>query len=271
MLEHYLTQKDRLPKLKRYAALGKNDSFRKKLNYLTTLAEPEKWHLLDEASGYENTIIYQYIFNTFDRCFMQGKIYIDQIKENSFFNTGLMDSQGNEIMGHFTKSELYNEFDCNSNYWFFNSFIKANDRDFLSKCKEKPEIATYYDDFNETYFNPNLEIELNFDHIYDDNYSRLPDELRLLDKEMARQVFLGFVEYAKKKIKRNDRIVVPQYYKNKITFLIPIIIFNNKTVIVAVERINNVYIGNTVLTKEMAYNCARLINKQETNWLLSES
>lgn len=271
-LDFYLNSRDELPKIKRFAILGnsKNNDFEKKLDFLIRIAEKEDWDQTDIHTGRKNSTIFYYIIHTFDRCFMQKKIYIDDDKTNSFFNTGLMDPQGNEIFGHFTKSTFYNPNDKDSNYWYFKAFIKSNDKDFVKVCKCKPESATYFDDYNELYFDPKLDIEINFDHIYDDNYDRLPDSLKSLDKETARLVFDGFLSFTKKKISRNNRIPVPQFYDNKITFLIPVKVFDKDIVVIAIEKINEVYIANTVLTMGMAYNCARLITKPESNWLLAK-
>lgn len=54
-------------------------------------------------------------------------------------------------------------------------------------------------------------------------------------------------------------------------FLIPVKVFGKKNVVIALEKINNTYIANTVLSMGMAYNCARLLNKPESDWLLSEN
>lgn len=269
-LKKYLNNKLDLPLIKRFAVLGKNNDFEGKLNFLIDLAEPELWNQTDIHTKRKNSTIFYYIVHTFDRCFNQEKIFIDDVEENAFFNTGLMTVQGNEIFGHFIKSFYYNQNDENSNYWYFKGFIKNNDKEFITKCGETPEIATYFEDFNELYFDPKSDIEINFDHIYDDNFDRLPIELQTLDKETARHVFEGFLDFTKKKIRRNNRIPVPQFYDGRIMFLIPVKVFGKKTVVIALEKINNTYIANTVLSMGMAYNCARLINKPESDWLLAK-
>jgi hypothetical protein len=133
--------------------------------------------------------------------FSQDKIFIDNKEENAFFNTCLLSVQGEEIFGHFTKSLFYNPNESNSNYWYFKAFLKSNDRELLNNCPNYPEIATYFDNFNELYFNVSLTIEINYDHIYDDNFDRLPDDLKTLDKETTRHVFNGFRKLTKKKLK----------------------------------------------------------------------
>ena len=41
-----------------------------------------------------------------------------------------------------------------------------------------------------------------------------------------------------------------------------------ETMALAVEKINNQYRANTIFTKEIAYEKARLLMKPESNWLL---
>ena len=266
-LNKYLNNKTELNLLKRFSTLGNTEAFDRKLLFLTTIAEPEKWYY-ERDEGKTFSVIFYYIIHTFDRVFRQNKIEINADETVCVFNTGLMNSQGDEILGIFEKSFNYDENKPSSNYWHFSTFRTENERKFLQYSIPKPEIATYFEDFNELYFDPNTEITLNFDHFYDDNYTRLPTELKTLDKSTARIVFNGFLEHTIKKIKRNNRIPVPQFYREKIMFLIPVKIFGTKTVVIAVEKMGDRYIANTVLTMEMAYNCARLINKPESNWLL---
>ncbi|MDD4212293.1 MAG: DUF3825 domain-containing protein [Bacilli bacterium] len=269
-LERYLNNKIELPKLKRFAALS-GESFHRKLEYLIQIAEPEDWSQVDHHTKKCNSTLFYYIIHTFDRVFEQGKIVIDEKEQDAFFNTGLMTLQGCEIYGHFEKSMYYDANNPESNYWYFKCFERSNDKEFISKCEIKPPIATYFEDFRQLYFDPTLDIEINFDHIYHDNYERLPNEMQILDKEIARHVFEGFLDFTKKKILRNHRIPVPQFYNSKIMFLIPVRVFGNQTIIIALEKINGKYMANTVLSKGMAYNCARLINKPESDWLLSKN
>ena len=80
-------------------------------------------------------------------------------------------------------------------------------------------------------------------------------------------------ETAKKKIQRNNRLVVPQFYNNKFSYLMPIKLplSNQKfiTMALAVEKMDSGnYRANTIFTTEMAYGKARLVMKPESNWLM---
>lgn len=200
-IKKYLNDRNDLPLLKRFAFLGNSSEFEKKLGYLIGTAEPELWNQTDIHTQRTNSTIFYYTIHTFDRCFNQGKVYVDSTEENAFFNTGLMTVQGNEIYGHFIKSVFFNDQNPSSQYWYLKGFLKSNEKEFLTKCPTPPQIATYFDNFNELYFNPEYDIEVNFDHIYDDNIDRLPFELQSLEKETARHVFEGFLDFTIKKNK----------------------------------------------------------------------
>ena len=155
-----------------------------------------------------------------------------------------------------------------SNYWYLSKWIVRSDRDFMQLSLAAPKMASYFEDYNELFFDPELEISPNFDHIYDDNFERLPPEMQQMDKSVACQVFNGFLDHTIKRIKRNLRIPVPQFYRGKIMFLIPVKAFGTSPIVLALEKYGNGYRANTILTLNMAYTCARLLMKPESNWLL---
>lgn len=269
-LDKYLNCKVEMNRLRRFAFLGVKADLDSKLKALTLMAEPEEWYIKGKIDSDSISIIFYYIVHTFEQCYKQEKVIVDANEDYAVFNTGLLNIQGDEIYGLFTRSRTYQPDNPASNYWHLQEFIKESDRKFISLAVKKPELATYFSDYNELYFDPNLDISLHYDHIYLDNNNRLPESLRMLPIETSKIVFDGFLNHTKKKIRRNNRIPVPQYYNDRIMFLIPVSVFNNETLVMAVERVENQYIVNTVLTMGMAYNCARLLTKPESNWLLAE-
>lgn len=80
----------------------------------------------------------------------------------------------------------------------------------------------------------------------------------------------GSLDITKKRIKRNHRIVIPLYYKGKITYLLPININGVKFALVVEKVRDKMYRANTIFTIEMAYASARLLMKPETDWLVLE-
>ena len=89
-----------------------------------------------------------------------------------------------------------------------------------------------------------------------------------------RMLISGALEETKKRIKRNMRLVVPQFYNGSIMYLLPLSIpFEDDKVVtfaLAVERFKNKYRANTIFTLDMAYGKARLLMRPESNWLLNE-
>ena len=107
-------------------------------------------------------------------------------------------------------------------------------------------LATYTTNFEEFYFNPDYNIIINTDHILDDNWERIESVVNM-NKVLMKTLLVGVVEEAKLRIKRNLRLVVPQFYKNEIMYLVPIRIptteGNFETMALAVEKLPQISIG----------------------------
>jgi len=99
------------------------------------------------------------------------------------------------------------------------------------------------------------------------NRGRIPEELR--DLPYLPILFEGAVQLAIKKVRANFRAAVPQYYQDKIQFLLPLSLRHPDEVdlALAVAKQDGYYIGTTCLTLDMAYNNARLIAKPDVYWL----
>ena len=84
--------------------------------------------------------------------------------------------------------------------------------------------------------------------------------------------YIGYadsLEDAKKRVRRNYKTAIPQYYDGKIQLLLPLCLTSKTDADLAlvVERGNNVYRASTCLTLDMAINNARLIAKPDDEWL----
>ena len=245
-----------------YAFCGGEQGFSNMLEYLASIAEEEPW-TFDESAP--NIILKKYIIGTFSQCYKQNKILTSN--DNSCFNTGLLTPNGNDIIGLFEKNNR-----TNSQPWYFKGFKEKSHRDFLDAFPEVPQLASYTTNYQDFYFNPNYQIVVNNDHILDDNWERIHSVINFY-KCVVKALLFGAIEEAKLKIKRNIRLVVPQYYHDEIMYLLPIKlpIADSKYEIMAlaVERTDtNQYRANTIFTKEMAYEKARLLMKPESNWLM---
>lgn len=259
----YCSQKNDQPPLKRFAALG---NFNNKLIFLAEkLAEPEDWYYDNPKANADDFkkygVLFQYIHHTFSKSYDDNRLLI--IDDNCLMNTGLLTNSGEEIFMLFTKNKKIGEQD-----WFFNSFYRSSDHKIPESMRgELPKHIDYFEDSpQDMYFDTKLTILYNMEHIVNDNFERLPDGLKQLDSTTIVTVLNASAEQMKKRILRNNRLVVPQYYNKKIMYLAPMK-FGKEILPLAIEKHENSYRINTILTPGMAYCNARLIMKPESNWL----
>lgn len=244
-----------------YAFCGKIDNM---IKYLSEIAEKEIWSFVDDGLD----ILRTYIFKTFEQCNKQGKIIYSDDEEWSCANTGLLTPNGKDILIVFNRKNKDEK-------WFLKGFFDKTERRFMDHFTNIPALASYTDNFEDFYFNPDLNIEISTDHILDDNWNRIYEQLNM-QKSIVKLLLEGVIEQAKIKVKRNVRLVVPQFYKGKIMYLLPICfpISDGTTYItmaLAIEKTNtNQYRANTIFTKDVAYEKARLLMKPEANWLIEK-
>lgn len=246
-----------------YAFCGISTDFNRHIQDLADMSENENW-TFDITKP--NEVLKKYITNTFTRCCNQNKVLINNNKTHSCFNTGLLTQNGHDIIALFETNRKQNV-----QPWVLKGFRDNSNKDFMSVFQETPKLATYTDNYEDFYYNPDLEIVLNTDHILDDNWDRISSKISL-DKTIVKSLLSGTLKETQQRIKRNMRLAIPQFYKNKIMFLVPLNIpvgeDKYETMALAVEKINNQYRANTIFTKEIAYEKARLLMKPESNWLL---
>lgn len=257
-----------LPPLKKYAFIGNREQFLNKLKYLSRLAENENWHydsgnpqLSDEEKQFG--VLFQYIHHTFAKAEEENNII--ESNTHSIMNTGLLTENGEEIYMLFEINQIENQ-----QKWFLTGFFKTSNHQIPQNLRDKfPKFTDYFDNNTEMlYFDLNLEIHPNFDHILNDHLERLPEDIRALDIEIIRTILDSAHAGMKKRILRNRQLVVPQYYNKKIMYLVPLRI-GKTDVPAAIEKHENSYRLNTIFTKDMAYCNARLLMKPESNWLIN--
>lgn len=183
-------------------------------------------------------------------------------------NTGLFSTNGEQIFALFTPNRYSIE---GSQKWFLSSFYKESSHDIPPEARN--HLPAYVDYFancpDEMYFDPKLKLLTNFDHILEENFDRLPESIKAFPKDLILTLFNGATLFLQKKISRNNRLVVPQYYNKRIMYLAPLKI--GKDIIpLAIEKNIDTYRVNTIFTRGMAYCNARLLMKPESNWLINE-
>lgn len=250
--------------LQKFAFCGTTEGFKRSIEALARMAEDETWTLEEDKP---NSVLAKYILGTFKQCYNQDKFLYTEDKQHCCFNTGLLTPNGNDILCVFMKNDR-----PDAQPWVLSFFADKTERRYMDLFKDIPPLATYTDNYEEFYFNPNYEIIISTDHILDDNWERIKSVVPL-SKSIVKSLMIGVIEETKVKIKRNIRLVVPQYYHDQIMYLLPIRIpigdDEYVTMALAVELTQSKkYRANTIFTKEMAYEKARLLMKPESNWLL---
>lgn len=220
----------------------------------------------------ENPILQNYIEHTFARL---ATLYKDcdertckkwiSIIDNkkACINTGLYTPEYNEIFMCFTKHKIPDRQD-----WVLDSFVEESDPK-LFDFPSLPKRAKYITNIEDLIFDTSLELRVSAAHILRDeeNLKRIPEEIKT--KPNLLLLFNGAIEISKKRINLNYKTAVPQFFEGKIQLLIPICLqdISKTDLVLVVSRINDVYIGHTCLTLDMAYNNARLLTKPEAEWL----
>jgi hypothetical protein len=257
--------------LTKFAYLG-GDGFISKLEYLSSIAEQENWYY-DWPKARNETykkygVLFQYIHHTFARAQDEGKIA--ENSECAVMNTGLFTPNGEEIYALFVPNALYGQ-KPGVQKWFLSSFYKESSHDIPTSIRNQlPAYVDYFADCpHDMYFDTTLKMFINIDHILDEHFERLPDSIKIYDRQVLTMLLGSAETLMRRKISRNNRLVVPQYYNRKIMYLAPLQIAND-IVPLAIEKIADTYRVNTILSHGMAYCNARLLMKPESNWLTND-
>lgn len=234
--------------------------FHKKIEELKNLAMPEEWDYKTNPLG-TNPILENYIKHTFKKLEQEGKVLVQG--NYAVFNTGLVTSFQEEIYALFQKNRR-----TGAQPWFFIGWRKYSERD-LMRFSTLPDVANYFNNPADLLYDTNVELRLNIDHIIDDNLSRFPPSYQEMDKYQVGTILQGTIDDAKRRIRRNYKTAVPQFYNGKIQLLLPLCLISkaNADLALVVEKENGVYRASTCLTLDMAINNARLIAKPDNEWL----
>jgi hypothetical protein len=232
----------------------------------TAMAIHEDWDYRHSANPRPNPILFSYLVHTFERLLEQSKIATED--DRACFNTGLVTPNQEEIFALFEKNKRPDK-----QPWFFKGFRRESDRDLIWLA-HLPDIATYFDDPKELIYDQRVDLRPRYDHIIDDNPERFPppynDRSNEETKHLLRNILEGAIEHAKRRIQRNYKTAVPQFYQGRLQLLIPLCITTSSKADLAlvVERTQQAYTATTCLPLDWAYNNARLIARPDNEWLL---
>lgn len=236
-------------------------NFHDQIEELKALAMREDWDYKSRPLGC-NPILENYVKHTFMKLKEENKI----LEQGNYavFNVGLVTDLQEEIYALMQR----NKKPGSTIPWFFIGWRKASDRD-LMKFSTLPETANYFNSASDLIYDTKLELRTNVNHIIDDNITRFPASLQKIDRYQLSVILEGTIKDAIRRIKRNYKTAVPQYYNHKIQLLLPLCLTSKATADLAlvIEKENGVYRGATCLTLDMAINNARLLAKPDDEWL----
>lgn len=240
------------------------------LQKLVDKAKTENWNFVKaefKKEGINFPILTSYLNFTFVRLQQQQRIKYSPDETRACINTGLQTPEGKDIFATFYKNQ--NADGRNHPDWnLFGYFDAYSDkvRDF----EPLPDIATYIDNPADLVFDHRLELEVDYNHILNDNMDRLPDVLQG-NMVLARNAVEGAIRQLKERLKRNYKLAVPHWYDEKVQLLLPLSITDDTNADVALvaekDETRNKYMVRTVLTMDMAYLDARVICAPDRQWL----
>lgn len=232
------------------------------------LAAPEQWDFSDDTR-HGRIILKNYLEHTYRRLVAEDKIRYTPDEGYACFNTGLFTSANEEIFALFFKNKYEGE---NNPPYVFRSFCLRSDNQLQRTFRGAlPRPADYFQRPEELVFNPGWELVADIQRIAQEYEQRLPAEMQLLDEEEVCRRLDQAVDEARRSVRANYRIAVPQFFGGRIQLLLPLRLTpgaENPDLALVVHRIEgNAYMARTCLTMRMAYNNARLISRPESSWL----
>ena len=235
--------------------------FSKCISDLKSISMSENWDYTSNPTG-KNPILVNYIHHTFSKIKKENKIIVEG--EFANFNTGLVTENQEEIYGYFQVNKKPKA----TIPYYFMGWRKSSDRD-LTKFSKLSDTAFYISNPSDLIYDVKLELRTNIDHIVQDNKTRFPSPFDGMDNYLLSNILHGTIEDAKKRVKRNYKTAVPQYYNGKLQLLLPLCLQSkaNADLALVIEKENDVYRASTCLTLDMAINNARLIAKPDDEWL----
>ncbi len=234
------------------------------ISKLANIAVAESWNYKNNPSKVKKyPILNNYIHHTYIKIEEEGKVEFES--DYCCFDTGLVTPNQEEIFAFFEK----NKKPKTTIKWYFKEFMKRSDRE-LMKFSKLPEPVNFYTNASDLIYDINLEFRLNIDHIIIDNKERFPEPYKSMENHQLIILIQGAIEDSKKRIRRNYKTSIPQYFKEKIQLLIPLCLKSkeNADLALVIEKENSIYRATTCLTLDMAYNNARLVAKPDDAWLI---
>lgn len=224
-------------------------------------------------------ILISYIDQTFKRIIEEDKLVLGRSsdgKEYAYFNTGLANRFQSEVFAYFEKNYNYKE----SKSWG----VSIPKWHFLEFNTEESRYRKYFDGRTTaqiaSYFNPGTRLVLdpedlktakpNWGHLYERKNRIAVENINVMSEGDFRDAISDSIDLAYRRIKRNYKTAIPQFYSHEIQFLVPLYSRKDRVNALAAMVIRQnecIYEISTLLTLDQAYNNARLLAKPDREWL----
>lgn len=239
--------------------------------HLARLAKDEEWHFnrAEFKTKYKQQfpILTSYLNYTFLRAQELNLISYSTDGDKACFNTGLQTRDEKDIFALFFRNKGATQYKAPD--WTLYTFVDSYSTK-LSPYKPLPDLPTYISDHSDLVFDTTLDIEINYEHIIDQNKERLPAVLQT-NRRLAMTALGGSIESLKSKVLRNYKVAIPHWYEAKIQLLLPLNLTDDNNADVALvvdkDKVRNIYRATTILTMDLAYIDARLITRPDRDWL----
>lgn len=258
------------------------DSF---LDSVVNSAVPEPWNFSGRIQSCKYPILKSYLENTFLKLRKEAeegkenKVVYSNDSQHILFNTNLPDTFGHDILILADVRKKPNGEEFYENPRMLTSGIIGR-RQLGFRDDANPEPATFFEDVNEVIFQSNWQIDTNFDHlshIIEDNRTRFPKEYQAKSPAEVASALEKAIELAKRMAKRNFKYIAPMYrpQKNRIQLLMPIYLNGSykqaPDFALVLTPEDGIYVPETILPIESAYQNARLIAMPDEAWLKPET
>ena len=265
-----------------FASKESMDAF---LESIAHSAVPEPWDFSGKECSCKYPILKSYLENIFCKLRKEaaegktGKIVYSADGQYILFNTNLPDTFGNDILIIAEVRKKSNGEEFFENPCMSKSGIHGR-RQYGFRDEARPEPATFFEDVNEVIFQSGWEIDANFDHLFhiiQDNRSRFPKEYQSKSPAEVAGDLEKAIELAKRMAKRNFKYIAPMYrpQKNGIQLLMPIYLKGSykqaPDFALVLTPEDGIYLPETILPIEGAYQNARLIAMPDEAWLKPET
>lgn len=239
--------------------------------HLSRITKDEDWHFNrpEFRVKYKQSfpILTNYLNYTFLRAQELNLISFSEDGDKACFNTGLQTKDEKDIYALFFRNKEAKKYKAPD--WTLYTFVDSYSTK-LNPYKPLPDLPTYISDHSALVFDTTLDIEINTEHIVDQNGERLPKVLQT-NRRLAMTALQGSIESLKSKVLRNYKVAIPHWYEGKLQLLLPLNLTDDNQADVALvidkDKERNIYRATTILTMDMAYIDARLITRPDREWL----